>query len=235
MFTAQGNVWVVWHKTVIDVSEEISVSREEDGWAHEDLTGGPTPGEPCECCPLDARANAAGDVLVAYRNNIDNVRDHFVFRDPAGPAGFGAAVAGSSTNWFIPACPLNGPRLSETQGGTQLLTWSDPTNGESRIWVAQSDDGGASWSGDHVVVDAGSAQESPSITTDAGGRVWVTYDQAGSGRLSASDDDGGSFGGQASAISTDDGELVRMELCSGPTRTGLVGVAPGGSLWWAGL
>ena len=97
-----------------------------------------------------------------------------------------------------------------------------------------SDDDGASWSADHLVLDEGGGQETPSITTGGGGRVWVTFAQANSGRLTASDDGGQSFA-SAIPVATADGDLVRMELCSGPTRTGLVGTSPAGSLWWASL
>ncbi len=232
MFDPDGDVWVSWHWTVPGVSEAKVVSREEDGWAHEVITDG-APGEPCDCCPHDMRVNQAGDTLVAYRNNINNLRDHWVVGSPDSGASFGTPVQGSSTGWEIPACPVSGPRLAETSGGRQLLTWADPTSGESRVWIGYSDDGGATWGGDALVRDEGGPQSLPKITTEAGGRILLAYDQDNVGHLTGSLDDGATFL-EPVTISSDDGALFRLELCSGPTRSGLVGVTAAGSIWWAG-
>ena len=233
VFSPQGNIWVTWHWTTPG-GEAKMVSREEANWAYESASGNGTPGEPCDCCPHDIRVNAAGDTLVAYRNNVNNIRDHWVSRDPGSNSGFGAALQASTTNWEIFACPVNGPRLSETPGGTQLMTWADPTSGSWRVWLAESKDGGVSWSGDDLIVDAGTDQKLPSIATSAGGRIHVVYDQGDlNGQLTASDDDGATFAAPI-LVMTNDGKLGRMELCRGPTRTGMVGVTAAGSLWWAG-
>ena len=232
VFSPEGEVWVSWHWTVPGVSEAKMVSRESEGWAAEDISGD-APGLPCECCPHDIRVNAAGDTLFAYRNNIDDLRDQWVARDVGSSSGFSIPVLGSGTEWTIPACPVSGPRLSETQGGRQLLVWSDPTSGAQRAWIASSEDGGASWGNDALISDGEEGQTSPVITTAADGRVLVAYAVGPEGRLTGSLDDGQSFVAPFS-VDTDEGPLARIELCSGPTLTGMVGVTPANSLWWAG-
>jgi len=228
-FQADGSLHVFFHRT-LPGSEELMISRETDGWTPESLLGS-APGEPCDCCPHDVRTNQAGTTLLTYRNNIGNVRDQFVARAPD----FSSAVAGSSTNWTTFACPVDGPRLGENDGGEQLLVWADPTQGASRVWISDSANDGLTWGGDRMGEDSGAGQHRPTLALAADGTVWVTMDRSGDDALLVSSTDGGATFGGAAEIVTADGPLDAAELCSGGGRTGLVGVTAGGDLYWVGL
>jgi len=229
VFQSDGSLAVFFHRTLPGL-EEIMISRENDGWVAESLLGS-APGQPCDCCPQDVLTNGAGTTLLAYRNNISNVRDHFVARAPD----FASAVAGSSTNWTTFACPVDGPRLGENDGGDQLLVWADPTQGASRVWISDSTNDGMTWGGDRMVSDSGAGQHRPTIALDDDGTVWVSMDRSGADALLVSSTDGGATFGGGSVMNTVDGPLDAVELCSGGGRTGAVGVSSGGDLYWFGL
>ena len=229
VFQSDGSLAVFFHRTLPGL-EEIMVSRESDGWTAESLLGS-APGQPCDCCPQDVLTNQAGTTLLAYRNNISNVRDHFVARAPD----FSSSVAGSATHWTTFACPVDGPRLGENDGGDQLLVWADPTQGASRVWISDSTNDGLTWGGDRMVEDAGAGQHRPTIALAEDGTVWVAMDRSGDDALLVSSTDGGATFGGATELITADGALDAAELCSGGGRTGLVGITPGGDLYWIGL
>jgi hypothetical protein len=60
-------------------------------------------------------------------------------------------------------------------------------------------------------------------------------DRSGDDALLVSSTDGGATFGGATELITADGALDAAELCSGGGRTGLVGITPGGDLYWIGL
>ena len=235
-FRPNGDLWVAWHWTRSDltpVEEYIAVSREESGWAFETLSDD-APGEPCDCCPLDIQSTTNGDVLVVYRNNESNVRDHYVARAPGGGA-FTTPVPGSSTNWTVFGGSESGPRVLGLTGDDALLIWSDPTAGQGRVWVAHSTDAGQSWAGDHHVFDAGGDQRLATMTRADDGRVWLGYGIFGeTGRLTSSDNGGASFT-EPRTLDTPDGPLDGLELCAGGGRAGAVGTTTSGALYWAEL
>ena len=47
--------------------------------------------EPCDCCTPDIEVTPEGDVFIAYRNNIDNIRDHYITRKMANEDEFSIA------------------------------------------------------------------------------------------------------------------------------------------------
>jgi hypothetical protein len=81
----------------------------------------------CHCCRIGIAARADGKLSVAFRNEIDDVRDIFLtsldervrFTDPE-PV--------EHTEWYVPRCPMNGPALA----------WDDSTNLHA-IWVTGAD------------------------------------------------------------------------------------------------
>jgi len=234
LFDQDGNLEVFFHHTQFG-NEAIMISREKDGWSPEPILG-ETPGQPCDCCPHDIRMNKLGTRLLAYRNNIENVRDQYVTR-AAADSPFNTAVPGSHTNWTIYACPVDGPRLGENTAGDQLLVWSDPTSGKGRIWISNSFDDGVTWEGDRIIADMGQSQHRPSITLAGDGTLWVTMDQKGGSPLSliSKSSNGGQTFEPPATIMTEEGALNAVELCSGGGKTGLVGVTPTGSLYWLSL
>lgn len=94
----------------------------------------------CECCATAAVATRAG-VAVAYRNRTEGeVRDIFVARYPA-PEGEPPALRVHDDGWVIAGCPVNGPALA-ADGDRVVVAWFTAADGEPRVRVAFSEDGG---------------------------------------------------------------------------------------------
>ncbi len=108
-------------------------------------------GKVCECCTT-AAVEIPGGVLVAYRNRSDEEnRDIFYTRLQAGQWSNPKAV--HNDNWHITGCPVNGPALAAS-GNTVVIAWFSAPEGEAKVQVAFSTDGGASF-GKPVRIDDG--------------------------------------------------------------------------------
>jgi hypothetical protein len=96
----------------------------------------------CDCCPTAAARTSAG-VIVAYRDrSAEEIRDISVARREGGRWLPPARV--HADNWKIPGCPVNGPALA-AQGRRVALAWFTAADNSARVYVALSDDGGATF------------------------------------------------------------------------------------------
>lgn len=105
----------------------------------------------CECCQT-ALARVGDGLVAAYRDRSESeIRDISVVRG-AGERWTGPAPL-SADGWEIPGCPVNGPQLS---GDERALAsaWYTGVGGAPRVYVAFSEDGGATF-GPRIQVDQG--------------------------------------------------------------------------------
>ena len=68
--------------------------------------------EPCDCCAPDLEITQDGTIYIAYRNNVDNIRDHYITRKPAGSGVFETAVIITEMNDQIGFCPASSPSIA---------------------------------------------------------------------------------------------------------------------------
>lgn len=68
--------------------------------------------EPCDCCTPDLEIGENGDVYIAYRNNVSNIRDHFITRKSVESETFDPPMPISDSGWYIGYCPSSGPSIS---------------------------------------------------------------------------------------------------------------------------
>lgn len=108
----------------------------------------------CDCCPTDAVA--FGDsAFIAYRNRTeDEVRDIWGVRQVGGEWAEPEAVA--EDGWEIDGCPVDGPAVA-AEGSTVAVAWYTKADGERRVQVAFSDDGGNDF-GEPIRVDVDSGE-----------------------------------------------------------------------------
>lgn len=111
----------------------------------------------CECCAT-ALARAGGGLVAAYRDRgPEEVRDIYAVRyrpeDGGGAGAWTTPRRVHADGWRIPGCPVNGPQLA-AEGDRVAVAWFTAPEGEPRVLVAFSADGGASW-GAPVRVDEG--------------------------------------------------------------------------------
>jgi hypothetical protein len=131
----------------------------------------------CECCQT-AMARTASGVVVAYRDRSDaEVRDIAVTRRPRAGGAWTTPVVPAPDRWTFPGCPVNGPALAAS-GDTVALAWFAAPDGQARVAVAFSLDGGATWA-PPVRVDEGSTLGRVSVQLLDRGAALVTWLEVG--------------------------------------------------------
>jgi len=106
----------------------------------------------CDCCPTAAAATASG-LVVAYRDRSEaEIRDVAVVRRVDGV--WTEPMIPHADGWHIEGCPVNGPALA-SRGDRVALAWFTAAGDTSRVWLAVSEDGGATW-GERERIDGGS-------------------------------------------------------------------------------
>ena len=125
----------------------------------------------CECC-ITALTMTRSGLLAAYRDRSEaEIRDVAIVRfdgsEWSEPKHFWA------DNWHYPGCPVNGPQLT-SRGDTVAVAWFTAPENESRVQVAFSTDGGATFS-EPVRVDDGDPSGRVDIELLGDGSVIVSW------------------------------------------------------------
>ncbi len=117
-----GNVYVAWidNREIVEgmsTNDHLYLTRSFDGGMTWD-----TPkraernpgalGGTCECCRTAMAASADGDLYIAYRTNMDNLRDIFVARSNNKGDTFDESIRVQTKEWMIHACPATGPMVA---------------------------------------------------------------------------------------------------------------------------
>ncbi|GEM_PF-4853779 len=111
--------------------------------------------EICECCAPDQIILEDGrTVLVAFRNNDDNVREIHVARSGDGGVTFPEETRVDVSGWTLEGCPATGPGLA-ADGNSLLCSWMSVNADGAHIWLGRSPDGGLNWEHMRQVDDTG--------------------------------------------------------------------------------
>jgi hypothetical protein len=222
IFLGDGNLAVAFHGYPTS-GGRVFVSRESNGFASEPASSG-APGVPCDCCPEEI-AVLGGDLVVAFRNNDNNVREMWVATAP-GSGTFSNWVAGSSSEGVVNSCPMQGPRLAES-GSSRFMVWS--ARGSSVGAAYLSVNNGAGWSGGAPV--GGFMADEPTIAIGASGRIFVTGITGSAEAALTWSDDGGANWNPPEALAAPDGALSTPQAEGGAGIAALAGVSGAGSVW----
>ena len=68
--------------------------------------------EPCDCCQPDLEISGNGDIYLAYRNNINDIRDTYISIKPSGSDSFNQLIRASFHNDYNNHCPSSGPSMA---------------------------------------------------------------------------------------------------------------------------
>lgn len=125
----------------------------------------------CDCCQNSAAVTGDGPI-VAYRDRSDKeIRDVYVTRRVNGKWTRGVPVG--NDDWHIEACPVNGPSIAAS-GKRVAVAWFASPNDKSRVNVAFSDNGGASFGRPHRI-DSGNPAGRVSVAMLSNGSALVTW------------------------------------------------------------
>ncbi len=153
----------------------------------------------CDCCPT-ALASASSGLVAAYRDRSDDeIRDIAVVRRVGGV--WTEPVVPHADGWRIEGCPVNGPAL-DARGDDVALAWYTEADGEPRVQLSKSADGGATWS-EPVRVDVGRPIGRVDVAVLEDGRAAVIWLE-----------DAGSDQAEIHVRSVDDGPLYRTTVAT---------------------
>lgn len=132
-------------------------------------------GEPCDCCLPHLVAGPDQSLLLAFRNNIDNVRDIHLTRSTDGGVSWLAPVRIADAEWEINACPTSGPALG-ILGQELLVSWMDRSSGQPAIYADRSSDFGLTFGSDiSIDAPAGAGTVDRPVIATWGETVHVAY------------------------------------------------------------
>ena len=91
---------------------------------------------PCECCQTDLEIAENNDIYFSFRNNINNIRDHYIAIKTQNSENFDNLVQVSNYGDYIEGCPNSGPSLETSnnyialsyrvsQSSTSYINYSD--------------------------------------------------------------------------------------------------------------
>ena len=125
----------------------------------------------CDCCQT-AIAMTDDGPIAAYRDRSpEEVRDISIVRRTA--SGWTAPKTLHADGWQIRGCPVNGPQL-DADGKRVVAAWFTAVKNEPRVYVAFSDDAGATF-GKPVRVDGGSTVGRADVVLLDDGAAAVTW------------------------------------------------------------
>jgi len=106
---------------------------------------------PCDCC-RPALAHTDRGLIAVYRHR-DNIETRDIFIARYHNDFWTKPVPVHTDGWILKGCPLNGPAVS-TSGDTVSVAWFTGANAKARVFVAFSDDGGATFGSPVLVSEA---------------------------------------------------------------------------------
>lgn len=112
----------------------------------------------CECCTTGMTMSGGRPVIVYRDRSPEEVRDIAVVRRMANGSsqtatGWSRPRLLHADGWKIVGCPVNGPQ-ADARGKRIAVAWFTAAGGQGRVYLAFSDDGGASF-GKPIVIDDG--------------------------------------------------------------------------------
>lgn len=128
---SSGNVLVTFLSSGLDQSDPMThvylVKTSDNGvsWTDPVRVDNNPEGAACECCQQTIDVSPNGDVVVAYRANINNRRDIHVAISNNGGKSFGQPILIQAEPWFIDGCPSQGPSVRYDGLGNIHVAWMD--------------------------------------------------------------------------------------------------------------
>jgi hypothetical protein len=121
-------------------------------------------GGTCECCSENIACTADGHLYIAYRSNINNVRDIWLARSYDKGVTWQPSLKIMTGDWNINECPVTGPHIA-----------LDDTEGAHIVWRDVRDDSGGIIHLYYAYVPNGSTQTPANIAFDADGAQGQNY------------------------------------------------------------
>tara|TARA_B100001113_G_scaffold306877_1_gene268263 strand:- start:1557 stop:2933 length:1377 start_codon:yes stop_codon:yes gene_type:complete len=126
--------------------------------------------EPCDCCQPDLEIDENGSVFIAYRNNMQNIRETYLSIKRFNQDTFSELHQVSNFQDYIPFCPSSGPTI-DIEGNQIAVAYTIYDN--EKVYVAKSDTNEINFSNYGVASNEDGKQNYPFI--DLSDNILVTW------------------------------------------------------------
>ena len=142
----------------------------------------------CYCCKTALAAGPGGTLFAAWRHVYPgNLRDMALTISRDGGRTFSSPTRVSEDGWSINGCPDDGPAIAVDAKGTAHLVWPTVVDGrEGALFYSSTRDGAKFTPRIRIPTLGGPRPSHPQIVLDAGGRIFVAWDETNGGRRVAS-------------------------------------------------
>jgi len=135
--------------------------------------------EPCDCCQPDLEIDNNGNVYVAYRNNVQNLRDTYLSVKRFDEDSFNENYQVSNFQDYIPYCPSSGPDIDINESAIAVAYTVYDNN---KVYTSISDLDEINFSDFMNIYNSNSQQNYPYISLDENILiVWADYINSNSG------------------------------------------------------
>lgn len=183
----------IWTTRSLDGGESFETPRRASFVAN----GG---GGSCECCNTAMEVTPEGDLLIAFRSNVNNLRDIYVARSTDRGESFEEGIPIATEPVTIFACPVAGPDLAIDRFGTAHIMWQDrrdSDNGKGYIYYTILAEDSRAVARDRPITTDATRTNYPSIALTSEGGLFATFDSYTAisyrGEYLSSGDGGGTF------------------------------------------
>ncbi len=161
-------------------------------WAIRSLDGGETfetprrasfvadgGGGSCECCNTAIEVTPGGDLLIAFRSNVNNLRDIYVARSTDRGESFEEGIPIATEPVTLFACPVAGPDLAIDRFGTAHIMWQDRRQSDDNkgyLYYTILAEGSRAVARDRPVTIDATRTNYPSIALTSEGGLFATFD-----------------------------------------------------------
>lgn len=182
---SSGVVYVAWidardRKNLGDKFDQLYFTRSMNGGASWNIPSrvnrNPNNiGGTCECCKTDMEVSPDGDIYIAFRTNLDNIRDIFIARSFDRGNTWGEIIRAQTDTWMIMQCPATGPNIALDGAKNLHVVWRDSHDGKSSIYYTQLPHGFDSCYKNYRLTEAGAIGNYADIAVSPNGYIAVTY------------------------------------------------------------
>jgi len=127
-------------------------------------------------CRPDVAFGNDGQLMVAFRNDVDYYREIYSAAANSDYTSFYSPVRVDSTGWWIPTCPKTGPALIQHSSGDWIVAYADGAGGMNKIYTARSTDNGATYE-EAVMVGGDQSQNHPRLVEVNNGWLVVVFQE----------------------------------------------------------
>ena len=138
-------------------------------------------GGSCECCPTAMEVTPDGDVVIAFRGNVSNVRDIWVARSTDRGESFEEGIAIATEPVTLFACPVSGPDLAVDRFATAHIMWQDRRESDGKkgyLYYTILADGTRSVPLDRPITTDATRTNFPSIALTPNGALLTAFDSS---------------------------------------------------------